>query len=410
MVLFSLIIGVVAVVTASVPGDLSQDARPWEPIRVISSSHEIDFPDEVVLRLEAESEVEIAEVTMFYRLGVQSVRTYGYPEFTPATHVSAEFRIKTGGANYIPSGVDIEYHYVFRDVEDNTFESERFFLEYKDPQYQWQTVRRGEMVVLFHNRSIDTVAEVATVVDQSLRPVKELLGLEEIRPMKAVILSSSREAGRSFPFVSDAARRGHLYGGFAFGELDLFVLVGLDPNGMVHEMTHLLVDEALSSPLARLPAWLNEGLAMYFESGPRGRDATVSQAARSDSLLPLRSMAAVPGRPQDVRLFYAQSWSLVNHMMETHGRERMAALFRAVNDGKGIDRAVSEAYGMRLDQLESEWRAGLSGERPDSPLPNPGVVGTSLIIGGAVAVGVVAVVIRWLRHIFGASNAGGTAP
>ena len=410
MVLLGLIFGLIAGIMAPTGDAPSPGPQPWEPIRVVSTSHEVHFPNEVVLTLEAEATAEIIEVRMFYRLGRQRVRIYGYPDFTPDTRVSADFRIPTGGANYIPSGVDIKYHYVIRDAEGNTFESEKFSLEYKDPADRWQSFRRGDLIVLWHDRPEESVAEVVELVDRRVESVKNLLGLGTIKPMKAVILNSSREAGRSFPYISDAARRGHLYGGFAFGQLDVFVLVGLNVDGMVHEMTHLLIDEALDSPLARVPAWLNEGLAMYFESGSRGRDAIVSQAARSGHLLPLRFMGSVPGRPQDVRLFYAQSWSVVTHMMDTRGQEPMADLLKALADGSDIKDAIPEAYGMSLEELDSEWNAGLSGEPPALPLPNPGVVGTSVIIAGAIVVAVVAILLRWLRQLFNPPDTGNSGP
>ena len=231
MVLLSLIATFLAVAAASGGDGLSPDRSSPGPIRVLSSSYQINFPDEVVLTLEAEAEATITEIRLFYRLGRQHVRVYGYPEFDPATRVSADFTIRTGGASYVPSGADIEYYFVLQDAEGNSLESERFSLEYLDPRFEWQRFEQGDMVVLWHDRPSDEVVEVATSVNQQLIEVKALLGLEDTTPMKAVIFSSVREAGRSFPMVSDAARRGHIFGGFAFGELDLFVLVGLNRDG-----------------------------------------------------------------------------------------------------------------------------------------------------------------------------------
>ena len=184
------------------------------------------------------------------------------------------------------------------------------------------------------------------------------------------------EATRSFPRISRTATGSHLFGGFAFGEFDLFVLVGPRIDGMVHEMTHLLLDEAIDSPLARVPSWLNEGLAMYFESSSQGRQRTVDRAAREGRLMPLRSMTAVPGRPVDVALFYSQAWSIVKHMMDVHGEERMAALLQAINGGSRTYVAVTEVYGMTLEELQEEWQASLFGgaapvvvQAPDTSIP-----------------------------------------
>ncbi len=398
MLLFSLMAGLAVVLTAPSSDGQPGAPVPVEPIKVLSVDHDIDFPDEVVLRVEAESQSEITEVTLYYKLGGRTVRVYGYPDFEPSTRVSADFVIDTDGGSFLPTGVEIEYHYVIKDAEGNTFQSPDLSLEYKDPAYDWQRYRHGAIEVLWHDRPRDNVVAVANTVSERLRSVKELLGLTDVEPMKAVIVNGSREARRSFPVVSRTATTGHLYGGFAFGDLDVFILGGLDVDGMIHEMTHLLIDEALSSPWARIPSWLNEGLAMYFESGPRGRDSTVASASRRDGLISLRTMERIPGRPSDVRLFYAQSWSLVNHIMTTHGEQRMAELLAALANGDSIRMAAIDVYGTTLEGLEEEWKAGIPGASTSAPAPNPGVWGTSALITGAVAIAITAVVVRWVRN------------
>ena len=399
MLLLGLAIGLLTATTALPVADLSPSPRPETAIRVVSASHEIDFPERVLFHLEAESDVPITEVTLYYRLGRRDVRIYGYPRFTPSTRVSADFAIRTAGANFIPSGVDIEYYYVVQDANGDAFESDRYFLEYKDPAFGWHRYEQGDLIFLWHDRPESRVVEVAKDVDQRLRPVRELLGLHDPEPMKAVLVNSPAEAGRSFPLISGETTRNHVYGGFAFGDLDVLVLLGLNTDGIVHEMTHLLIDDALDSPFARVPDWLNEGLAMYFESSSAGSNRTLTQAARDGRLKPLRSMGNVPGRPQDVRLFYAQSRSIVRHVMDAHGQERMATLLASLNDGNRIEEAIEATYGMTLEQLEGEWEAQFRGETSGSPTADAGTIGTSAIIAGAVAVTATALVVRWLRRI-----------
>ena len=190
----------------------------------------------------------------------------------------------------------------------------------------------------------------------------------------------------------------------------MFVLVGLDPNGIVHEMTHLLIAEAIDSPFARIPSWLNEGLAMYFESGTRGRDATVSSAADQGRLLPLRSMGNVPGRPEDVRLFYAQSWSIVTHMMDAHGEERMSTLLYAIDDGQPIEDALPAVYGMTLNELQREWQDGIGERSISGATVDPGTFGTALIIAGAVAVAMFVILFRWVQRLGGPVDTGDAGP
>ena len=410
MALLSLTFSIIVGLAAAGGGDISPGPDPQPPIRLLSSVSDVDFPDEVEFTLELEANEVITQVTLFYRLGRQDVQIFGYPDFTPGKRVTATYGVKTGGANYIPSGVDIEYYYRVTDASGNTFDTEKFHLEYLDTRHEWQRHQDGELIVLYHDRPRERVVKVASDVSERLVAVKELLALDETRPMKAVIVNSNREARRNFPRISAASRQGHLYGGFAFGELDVFVLSGLDRDGMVHEMTHLLIDEAVDSPLARMPSWLNEGLAMYFESGSRGRKAAVADAAERGRLLSLGSMGNQPGRPRDVRLFYAQAWSVVDYMMKTYGEERMAELLTALDEGGGIDAAISNVYDVSLDDLEARWLSHVAGE-PSLVVPSdPGTVGTAAIITGAIGIAVVAVIIRWLRQITHASRGGDTEP
>ena len=395
----ALLLGLVFVLTAAGTPEPSPQAAV--PIRVIATSSSVDFPDEVVLTLEAESDARISEVRLYYRLGSRTVRVYGYPDFTPSTRVKADFRIKTGGSNYLPTGVDITYNYSIVDEDGNAFETDSFTLEYKDPTFQWKSIERDGFVVLYHDRPFERVDEVAGDVAERLAEVKDLLGLETSKPQKAVIFNGSREASRSFPVISDRARQDGLYAGFAYGDYDLFVLVGLSLSGMVHEMTHLLIDEAIDSPFAVLPSWLNEGLAMYFEPGSGRRDSTVLRAAERNELLPLRSMGSVPGRPSDVRLFYAQAQSIVDYMMESYGPERMGTMLEAINEGNRVDQAIRVAYGTSMDDLEREWQGQLGGNVSATPAGDPGTLGTTAIIAGSVAIAVAAVIIRWLRRIMG---------
>ncbi len=390
-----------ALIALASPGGEQPSPSPTEgatPIRVVYSTHSIAFPEEIVLTLVAESDSPITHVRLVYQLGNQQTSIYGYPKFTPSNLIETDFRIKTGGANFLPSGVDVSYFYHIGDANGNEFDSERYSLEYLDPRYDWQRYSLPGFEVLWHDRPASEVRAVAHDVNARLDEVRALLRLDETSTMKAVILNGRREASTSLPKVSDAATSGHLYGGFAYGALDVFVLVGLGREGMIHEMTHLLIDEAMTSPRGRLPAWLNEGLAMYFEGSSGWRERAVLDAYHRGRLMPLRSMGAVPGVPSDVRNFYSQSWSVVDYMMETYGPDRMTALLGAIDSGMDVEQAVPVAYDISLGELESRWKRSLGGGMIERLPADPGTVGTSFIIGGAVVVALTAVLFRWLSN------------
>ena len=107
----------------------------------------------------------------------------------------------------------------------------------------------------------------------------------------------------------------------------------------------------------QIPAWVNEGLACYFESFELDgnnrpvfkpnmntlRSPSLRKALAADSLIPLREVLAtnagivVQGRSQRVQSCYAQWWSLVLFLLQPSSSNR-----------------YSEGFGELLDELGSE--------------------------------------------------------
>lgn len=365
-------------------------------IEVVATTHDVDFPEEIVFHLEAEAPTTITEVTLFYRLAGGEVQVYGYPSFSPDRRVTADFTLKTDGSSYIPSGVDIQYFYRITDAAGNMLETEPTSLRYLDPRFDWQTLEVGDLVVVWHDVSEERVRRVATQADEALAAVKELFNVDDVSPKKVVVVNSSREARTVFPTISQTATQSHLFGGFAFGRFDLFVQSGLSLNTMVHEATHLMLDEAVSSPLAQVPAWLNEGLAMYFEPSVISSESTIARAKREGRLIPLRNMDSVPGRPADVSLFYGQARSLVRFMMESYGPDHMTALLGALNEGEGIDEAIPLVYGLTLDEMEQQWAGGVVAAPSQIARLDPGTVATSALLTAAAVFAAVVTLFKWL--------------
>ena len=119
------IIAAISIISTGVAGGAPSDTKMASPIRVVSSSHDVNFPDDVVFNLEAESDSPITEVRLFFSLENRPVQGYGYPDFEPDNRVTAEFSVKTGGSNYIPTGVEFKYFYQITDSGGNPNIAER---------------------------------------------------------------------------------------------------------------------------------------------------------------------------------------------------------------------------------------------------------------------------------------------
>ncbi|MEE9403282.1 MAG: DUF1570 domain-containing protein, partial [Algisphaera sp.] len=141
----------------------------------------------------------------------------------------------------------------------------------------------------------------------------------------------------------------------------------------------------------RLPAWMNEGLAQYFEDAvllDRGfelgladpdRIERVRQSITNGSALPLASLMKLASKDwhhtlttNDSRagLLYAQSWSLVYFLI--HGNHGMYQVsfenyLRYLGEGIDADNAFRRAFGTNaVPAIENHWRRWARTQLPDA--------------------------------------------
>jgi tetratricopeptide (TPR) repeat protein len=125
-----------------------------------------------------------------------------------------------------------------------------------------------------------------------------------------------------------------------------------------HEYAHLLI----GNTLGRAPAWLNEGLAGFYEMtriSDGGKKVMIGQAAaehvallKGSMLIPINDLLSIDQRSQVYNegsrrgVFYAQSWALTHYL--TLGSKERAPQFRqylnAVRNGVEHKQAFSEAF------------------------------------------------------------------
>jgi hypothetical protein len=133
---------------------------------------------------------------------------------------------------------------------------------------------------------------------------------------------------------------------------------------------------------------LNEGLAMYGEGGPQPAEVTLfDQAKAADQLPALRSLSGNFSEESDrANLSYTVSYSVVNFLIQTYGRDKMTALLIALRDGATADGALQAVYGFDTDGLEDAWRASV-GATPRIGTSNPTPVPTATQVPTFVPVG-----------------------
>jgi hypothetical protein len=184
-------------------------------------------------------------------------------------------------------------------------------------------------------------------------------------------------------------------GGEAFPQ-DNIVIIGISPDQLdwgksteAHELAHVLVGHLTFSCLGSVPTWLNEGLAVYSEGGPQDYERTLfEQAVSGNSLMSLRSLGGNFPETDAGYLAYAESYSVVNYLVKTYGRDKLTTLLLDLRDGATEDEALKAVYGFNVDGLDEAWKSSLgvvpqSGSSEPTPVPTPTEVPTFVPVGAA---------------------------
>jgi hypothetical protein len=138
---------------------------------------------------------------------------------------------------------------------------------------------------------------------------------------------------------------------------------------LAHELTHIYFDSFFTHANPS-PLWLSEGIATYVQS-ERGL-STPNWLAQNLKLLEKGSgfklndlvrIESLQGADEDnVRLWYAQSYSVVRFLMKLKAGDAFYFFCKNLRDGKPAAQSLYQAYGMpynKLSSLEYAWRYDL---------------------------------------------------
>ncbi len=209
--------------------------------------------------------------------------------------------------------------------------------------------------------------ELIEEANEFKQAASERLGREVLNEVFVRLASTPREmtqlAPPNAPYPPYAA-------GVAYSRLGLILLTNepLHPGDghdlrttFRHELAHVALSNALEGH--RVPLWFNEGLAIHL-SGENtfARTRALATASLAEELLPLAELdRRFPNDIVGVPLAYAQSADIVRYLLRSQDRERFRLLISRLRRGQGFDRALHDAYGMDVYNLERAWLEDVEG-------------------------------------------------
>jgi len=340
-----------------------------DDIAVIDSDVEVNFPSQAVFILEAESYVDIVDVRLYYqvdKMNYAEVVSEGWADFTQANKIEANWVWDMRNSS-LPPGAEVTYWWMIEDADGNRFETSPEIMHFDDERYPWQsltsTVPQGGELSLFWYEGDDSFSqELMDACEEGLARLTQDIGTYPERPINIYIYASTSDLQGAMIFPQEWT------GGVAFTAFSI-IAIGITSSdldwgkrALVHELTHLVVHQATFSPYGRLPLWLDEGLAMYNEGElDPVFHSSLEEAILEDELISVRSLCSpFSAETEKARLSYAQSYSLVEYLLDDYGQDRMLELLTILKQGSTYNEALTEVYGFDIDGLDARWRATLA--------------------------------------------------
>jgi hypothetical protein len=372
-------------------------------ITVIASDVNADFPSQIEFTVDAESHTDIVDVRLRYqvdRMNYAEVVSEGWADFTPANRIEASWVWDMTNAS-LPPGAEVTYWWMIEDADGNRVETSPKIMHFDDSRFTWHSLtgsagEGGGMALFWYTGGDSFARELMDTCEEGLTGLSQDIGAYPERPIKIYIYASGEDLQGAMIYSQEWT------GGVAFTDFSIIV-ISISPSqlawgkrALVHELTHLVVHQATFSPFGQLPVWLDEGLATYSE-GELDSDLrfSLNKAISEDTLISVRSLCSPFSAYTDkARLSYAQSYSLVEYLMDNYGQDEMLDLLTILKQGSTYDEALTEVYGFDIDGLDARWRATLTSRAMiarEVPGSHPALVvalaalGTGLALWGAVA-------------------------
>jgi Peptidase MA superfamily len=351
------------VVIAAFAGPASPVARAQGNGIVFDSTNaENDFPNGINFSLSFHSNVDLSKlkVTLRYTIPPEGANTYEEPECNGNTKVDCTFNLKSGAKLFLVPGANVIYYWQIEDDAGNVTKSDQATFVYDDSRFDWKGTTDGNLTIYYYSGSESDVQSLLQVGVEGLQRVEQLLKTNVNFPVKVFLYKSAEDMQPAALSNAEGPESGVITLGEVFFSDTAVVSRDVRPEDILrHELAHIVVRQAVTGPFGDLPAFLDEGTAMYAQSALLSEEKqALDSAIKKDDVLSLRGMtsSSLAHTSVNVSLFYGQSWSIVSFLVNNYGEDKFAQLFATFKQGSTIDKAFQQVYGLDQDGLENAWR------------------------------------------------------
>jgi hypothetical protein len=346
-------------------GEAQQEAVAVPALAVARNEAVADYPEGITFTFEAETDDPISELELVFRSPGVDTYSVELPDFEVGTTSLALDHLVDLRGGLLPPGVDVHYHWRITEEDGDVIESSEQTLLWEDDRYDWTPLSGPHVTVYSYDGDAAFQQQILDTAERTVDSLAEAYGAELDQPIRIWVYTGREDfygalAPNSEPGIAGAARP------------DLHLIHAVVPTGnyremvrvVPHEVLHQVLHQVTEGPFTRVPLWLNEGLAQYWQES--GRDAFYTlalQRAATGDLPPLRSLNGdFAYETDEARVAYGLSLSVVLYILDTWGDEGMANLIAAFPEGVTYDEAVQKGLGISFDELDRGWREHLMAE------------------------------------------------
>jgi len=330
-------------------------------LTVVDSSAQALFPLSISFDLSAESNVDITDIRLHYRVlrhSFADVTAETCMQFEPATTVEVSWdwdMRRTGG---LPPGASVQYWWTVKDASGDQIETSPVILQFDDERFSWQSLTQDMVTVHWYQGEQSFTEEIMLTIEDALDWLEADTGAVLLEPIEIYLYANSQDLQGSMIFPQEWT------GGVAFTRYGR-IAIGINPDNLAwgkdalaHELTHLVVHQMTLSPYGGIPLWLDEGLATRSQgSFPNYYIAALSQAIANDSLISVQSISSPFSADSELAILsYAESYTVVDYLITTYGKDKMLELLETFRAGASYDGALIEVYGFDTSGLDQRWR------------------------------------------------------
>ncbi len=340
----------------------------------LTGSAAVVFPEYIDFNLSIQSEIKITDIRLQY-----IVKRHSFADVTqeiiadvPVSNGSSaevywRWDMRTTGS--MPSGAIISYRWLVTDINGGKYETAFATVRFDDNNYLWQGITEGDITLYWYQGNNDFAAELMQTCQNALIQLGEDMGVYLDEPVRIYIYSSSSALQNAMIFAQEWA------GGVAYTNYGA-IAIGISKSNMswgkraiVHELAHLVTYQMTSNAYNSIPIWLNEGISMYAEGELENNyEYYLESAALTGTLISVQTLCSPFSSFSDQSyLSYAESYSLVEFLIENYGHENIYELLSIFKKGSTYDDALLHVYGFDTDGLNDIWQDYITNEyRSDS--------------------------------------------